>query len=127
MKLPGLNAALGCAQMLNLEKIIKMKRKIYYKYKDEFKNSNYFNLICEPKNSRSNYWLQNIKIKENNFYLRDHLIEFTNLKGFQTRPAWTLLHKLKHFKNCPKSDLTTSVNLFKRIISLPSSPNIIDN
>ena len=51
----------------------------------------------------------------------------SNLKGFQTRPAWTLLHKLKHFQKCSKSDLSVSINLFNRIISLPSSPNIIKN
>ena len=127
MKMPGLNAALGVAQMLNLEKIIKMKRKIHLKYKNAFYDSSNFELVVEPKNSRSNYWLQNIKIKKNDIKLRNYLIKHSNLKGFQTRPAWTLLHKLKHFQKCSKSDLSVSINLFNRIISLPSSPNIIKN
>ena len=125
MKMPGLNAALGLAQILNLENIIKMKRKIYTNYKKQFQNNNYFDLVSEPINSRSNYWLQNVKIKKKDINLRDYLIRYTNIKGFQTRPAWTLLHKLRHFQKCPKSDLSTSLNLFSRIISLPSSPNII--
>ena len=125
MKMPGLNAALGCAQILNLKKIIKLKRKIFNKYKIEFKNSKYFDLVEEPENSRSNFWLQNIKIKKKSLSVRDYLIKLTNKKGFQTRPAWALLHKLRHFKNCPKSDLKISNEMFSKIISLPSSPNLI--
>ena len=127
LKLPGLNAALGFAQIKYLNRLVKIKRKIYKRYKYEFKNSNFFELVGEPKNSRSNYWLQNIKIKKDSQKLRDYLINITNKKGFQTRPAWTLLHRLNHFKKCPRSDLKVSLNLFNRIISLPSSPNIMDN
>ena len=96
MKMPGINAALGCAQILNLEKIIKLKRKIFIKYKKEFYNSKYFELVKEPENNRSNCWLQNIKLKKNLKKFKNHLIESTNKKGYQTRPAWKLLHQLNH-------------------------------
>tara|TARA_B100001175_G_scaffold317563_1_gene334977 strand:+ start:896 stop:2083 length:1188 start_codon:yes stop_codon:yes gene_type:complete len=125
MKMPGINAALGCAQILNLEKIIRLKRKIFIKYKNQFNNSEYFDLVKEPKNNRSNYWLQNIKLKKNIKKFKNHLIEITNKKGYQTRPAWKLLHQLNHFKKCPKDDLKVSIDLFDRIISIPSSPNLI--
>ena len=125
MKMPGINAALGCAQILNLEKIIRLKRKIFIKYKKEFYNSKYFELVKEPENNRSNYWLQNIKLKKNLKKFKNYLIETTNNKGYQTRPAWKLLHQVNHFKKCPKDDLRVSIDLFNRIISIPSSPNLI--
>ena len=125
LKMPGINASLGLAQIDHIEKIIKLKRRIFLKYKKEFENSEFFEIIYEPKYSRSNYWLQNIKLKKNSIKLKNHLLNCSNENGLNTRPAWTLLHKLKHFKNCSKSNLRISNDLFNRIISLPSSANLI--
>lgn len=127
MKMPGLNAALGNAQIKNLEKIVKIHRLIFRKYKTEIDKSEYFDLVSEPINSRSNYWLQNIILKDKYYTYRDYLIELSNKNGYFTRTAWTLLHNLSHFKKCPKSNLDTSKNMHKRIISLPSSPSLINN
>jgi len=127
MKMPGLNAALGCAQIMSLEKIISLKRKLFHLYQKEFYKNEYFELVKEPVNNRSNYWLQNIKLKKKFKKFKNHLIELTNKKGYQTRPAWKLLHELNHFKDCPKDELKSSIDLYSRIISIPSSPNLIKN
>lgn len=124
LKMPGINAALGCAQILNLEKIVRKKRRLYLKYNKYFKNSKNFKLLKEPPFCRSNYWLQNVYINKTKKNLRDKIIKYTNQKGFQTRPAWTLLHNLKHFEKCPKSELNLSNKLFYKLISLPSSPKL---
>ena len=64
LKMPGLNASLGLAQLKNLKRIISIKRKIFQKYYSEFSGNKYFELITEPVESKSNFWLQNIKIKK---------------------------------------------------------------
>ncbi len=126
MKMPGLNAALGNAQIKSIEKMVKIHRLIFRKYKTEIIKSKFFDLVREPVNSRSNYWLQNIILKDQYYAYRDYLIELSNKNGYLTRTAWTLLHNLNHFKKCPKSNLDTSANMYKRIISLPSSPSLIN-
>ena len=54
--MPNINAALGCAQLENVKKIIKMKRDLYFKYKKIINNESCY-LFKEMKNNKSNYWL----------------------------------------------------------------------
>ena len=61
-----LSAAVGCAQIENLKKIISLKRKNFKKYFDIFKNTKNVEIVKEPKNCISNYWLIIIKFKEIN-------------------------------------------------------------
>ena len=123
--MPGLNAALGLAQIKNIKKIIKYKKKLFEKYSSEISKSKSFEIIKEPKKSKSNFWLQNIKLKKKFSKYINIILKITNQEGYNTRSAWTLLHLQKHFKNCPKSNLKVSIDLHKRIISLPSSTNIL--
>jgi len=46
------------------------------------------------------------------------------MNEIQTRPAWILIHKIKHFKKCPKDNLDVSKKYFDKIISIPSSPGL---
>ena len=120
-RLPGINAALGCSQLLKLKKYIILKRKLFQIYNKNFSKNNSFKIFKEPKNSKSNYWLQTLMLKKKSIVLRNKLIEFSNKKGFSIRPVWKVLHKLKHFKNCPKMNLKVTEDLEVRIINLPSS------
>ena len=55
---------------------------------------------------------------------RDFIIKTLNKKGIQVRAVWKLLHKIKAFSKFPKSDLKNSEYLFKKVISIPSGPNL---
>ena len=55
---------------------------------------------------------------------RDSLLTITNDNGIMTRPAWKLLPKLPMFNNSPKMNLSVAESLERRLINLPSSPNI---
>ena len=41
-----------------------------------------------------------------------------------TRPAWTLLHQLEPYKDCPRAPLPVSESLVKKIINIPSSAGL---
>ncbi|MDC1069008.1 LegC family aminotransferase, partial [Candidatus Kapabacteria bacterium] len=120
-RMPNLNAALLVAQLENLDKFLESKRKLATLYKDFFKSSG-VEFFCEPKNAKSNYWLQTIKLKSKKE--RDEFLEFTNQNGVMTRPIWKLMSDLEMFKNCQKSDLSNSINLADRIVNLPSSVRV---
>lgn len=117
-----LAAAVGCAQLENLRKILIAKRKTFRSYIDIFKNTKDIKVIKEPKNSRTNYWLitvlfTNKKIKEKfKFELKK--------KKIGLRYTWRPLNSLKIFKDCPSDNLTNSKNIFERTLNLPSSPNL---
>ena len=82
----------------------------------DYKNGAY---IKEIENTRSNYWLNAVILKDK--IARDEFVEHTNSNGVMTRPIWALMNKLEMFKNCPKSDLTHSEWLEERVVNIPSS------
>ena len=126
-RMPGINAAIGCAQLENIEKIVKAKRKIFKIYDKEFEKIDGINFLKEPKNCRSNYWLQTIilddKLKKN----RNKIIKFCNKNKIKVRPVWQLMHKIKYLAKYSKMNLSNAENLEKKIINIPSSPSIILN
>ena len=124
-RMPNLNASLGCSQMTNFDKILLKKRELANLYKIAFLGSENFSFISEIPNSRSNYWLNTVKLNNPNKKILDYLMEELNHKGYNCRPAWTLLSELPMFLNCPKSNLSNSKLLTNSLINLPSSPTLI--
>ena len=86
-----------------------------------FKSINY-NFFEEPKNSKSNYWLNSILLKDKN--QRDQFLEQSNSNGVMTRPIWTLMNELPMFKDAQCGDLKNSKWLKERVVNIPSSAKI---
>ena len=61
--MPNINAALGCAQLEQLPKKLKAKRDLFSAYQSSISKISNIKIIKEPKNCRSNYRLQTIKIE----------------------------------------------------------------
>ena len=124
-RMPNINAALGLAQIENIDKLLSLKRKLYHKYFEIFKNFKSIKLFKENDNSRSNYWLQTLILQKENLSLRDKILDNNHRNKIKTRPAWKPLHTLKPFKNFPRSPMKNTISLYNRIINLPSSPSLI--
>lgn len=117
-RLPNLNAALGCAQLENLERFIASKRELAASYEQFFKGHS-IQFFQEPEGCRSNYWLNAVVCSD--LRQRDALLKATNGEGVMTRPIWTLMNKLPAFKRCLQGELQNSAWLEERVINLPSS------
>jgi perosamine synthetase len=117
-RMPNLNAALLVAQLENLDNFVYSKRKLADKYK-EFFNSIECTFVKEPAESKSNYWLNSILLK--NKQQRDEFLDETNSSGVMTRPIWTLMNKLPMFKEAQCGDLKNSEWLEERVVNIPSS------
>jgi perosamine synthetase len=117
-RMPNLNAALLVAQLKNLNYFLKNKRKLAKKYELFFKNTDY-NFFKEPQNSKSNYWLNSIILK--NKKQRDKFLIKMNSNGLMVRPIWVLMNKLPMFKNAQSDYLKNSNWLFERVVNIPSS------
>ena len=118
-RMPNLNAALLVAQLEQLETFIESKRDLALKYEQFFTDNDDIDFIKEPNNSKSNYWLQAVLVKDVN--KRDEFLDFTNKNGVMTRPIWKLMNELKMFKDCQKTDLSNSKYLEERVINITSS------
>jgi perosamine synthetase len=120
-RMPNLNAALLVAQLENLDSFVFKKRKLATAYANFFNETTY-NFVKEPTNSRSNYWLNTIILKDKQ--QRDLFLEKTNSKGIMTRPIWTLMNKLPMFNGVQHGDLINSEWLEKRVVNIPSSVTV---
>lgn len=118
-RMPNINAAIGCAQMENLERYVENKRETAEKYKEFFSTIPDVTFFAEPANCRSNYWLNVLILKEKD--IQQEFLEFTNSHGVMTRPVWELMNRLKMFKECETDDLTNTKWLADRIVNIPSS------
>lgn len=125
-RLPNINAALGCAQMEKLPEFILRKRELAKRYEQSFADIKGIQFYVEPEYARSNYWFNTLILDPENAALRDEILKATIEAGFMTRPAWTLMHRLPMFTNCPKMELSVAEDLEKRIINIPSSPNLVE-
>jgi perosamine synthetase len=123
-RLPNINAALGCAQLEQLDGILDAKRKLFERYNAGFANVPEISIIAEPAGCRSNYWLQSLLLDETVSNERDTLLAATNDAGLMTRPVWTLMHRLAPYRECPKMELPVAESLEKRLINLPSSSHL---
>ena len=132
-RLPNLNAALGCAQLEQLPDFLASKRRLYGRYRDAFATLAPVRLMQEPPGCDSNYWLQTLILEEGpaetaNVSVadqRDAVLAATNDAGLMTRPAWTLMHHLEPYRDCPRAPLPVAESLARRIINLPSSAGLV--
>lgn len=123
-RMPNLNAALGCAQLEQLPPILIAKRTLFQRYQAALALIEGLELVVEPKQCQSNYWLQTILLDIKNENQRDAILKATNDAGLMTRPAWKLMHELNFFSSCPRMNLSTAESLVKRLINIPSSANL---
>ena len=125
-RMPNINAALGCAQLEQLPIKLEKKKKLFDKYKIELSKIKGISIIEEPKNCKSNYWLQALTLDSPSLSMRDNILENLNAAGYMSRPGWDLLNSLDPFIESPSMSLETSNLLFQSLINIPSSPNLVN-
>ena len=123
-RLPNLNAALGCAQLEQLDGFLASKRRLAAAYDRAFAGVPGVAFAREPEGTTSNYWLNAILLDEAHADLRDEVLTALNNFGFGARPTWTLMHHLPMFAACPRGDLRVAESIERRLINLPSSASI---
>tara|TARA_B100001093_G_scaffold495600_1_gene540272 strand:+ start:3256 stop:4431 length:1176 start_codon:yes stop_codon:yes gene_type:complete len=124
-RMTNLSAAVGCAQLENINEIIKSKRLNHKFYKKKLEKNNYCSILDEPKNSRINYWLITAVFK--NQKKKQNFISDMNKVGLGLRNLWRPLHSLKIYNRCQSDNLDNSNEIFNKALNLPSSPFLFKN
>lgn len=120
-RLTNVNAAIGVAQMEQIDKYLENKRETAFKYKEFFPNTGikFFN---EPVNTKANFWLNSILFE--NLKKRNDFLEYSNDNGVMTRPIWRLMNKLEMYRNCQTGNLDNAAWLEERVVNIPSGVRI---
>ncbi|MGB4659595.1 MAG: LegC family aminotransferase [Mobilitalea sp.] len=118
-RMPNINAALGCAQLEQIETILANKRETAEKYKQFFSSKENIHFFTEPEGSESNYWLNAVLLNDKEEQLK--FLEYTNDHAVMTRPIWELMNRLPMFKDCETGGLQNTVWFADRVVNIPSS------
>lgn len=113
-RMTNLQAALGLAQLEQLEQFIAIKEENYNQY-----NKNGLKLVPFKKGIRSNKWFYSYKSEK-----KDDLIQYLNEHGIQTRPIWKLIHTLKPYESAENFNIENAYKHYRTIVNLPCSTNL---
>jgi perosamine synthetase len=126
-RMPNLNAALGSAQIENLNRFLISKRKLFLRYCKEFSRVNGVRIIKNPEFSKCNNWLNTIFIKNSSIKKRNKILSLAQKNQIFLRPVWKPLHTLKHLNKMPRMNLDAAIKIYKSCINLPSSASYFDS
>lgn len=115
-RLPNVNAAIGVAQMQNLQFFLRKKRELAFAYKDLFEYL-MIPIFHEKTGSTTNFWLNSIFMPDRK--IRNSFLEYTISKGIMTRPAWVIMNKLPMFKTLEHFPVAEKVE--NTLVNIPSS------
>jgi perosamine synthetase len=117
-RLPNINAALGCAQIESLPRLLESKRDIANAYAKFFSDSNH-KFVTEPIQASSNYWLNALILEDKQ--ARDSFLKDLNDAAVMSRPIWRLMNELPMFCDCQSFDIKNAKWLEDRVVNIPSS------
>lgn len=113
-RMTNLQAALGVAQLEQLEGFIAHKTALYEHYLSQG-----IPLLPYREDIRSNHWFFSYMAKD-----RDRLIRYLADRHIQTRPVWKLNHWQTPYLNCRAFAIETALRYYDSIVNLPCSSNL---
>lgn len=113
-RMTNLQAALGLAQLEQLEDFIQIKTENYRRYQMLG-----IGLIPFRADIRANYWFYSYISRD-----RDYLIQKLEEQRIQTRPIWNLICGLKPYQNDCQYEIKTCKTYWERVVNLPCSTNL---
>ena len=126
-RMSNLLAALGRAQLSNLDIFVDKRRSIFARYKESLQEIEGLEFLAERKKSRSNRWLTTMTIDEKKTgFSNERLIKILEKENIESRPIWKPMHIQKLYKNFDyiRGEKDISNYLFNYGICLPSGSSL---
>ncbi len=120
-RMTNLQAALGVAQLEELETFIERKERNYKLYSELLSGFEYGSLLSFRENTRSNRWLYGLKLDMDKISksVRDIVLALQDRK-IQTRPIWGLINEQTPYRNCYVYKPEKAEYYAERILNIPS-------
>ncbi|MBQ9480236.1 MAG: LegC family aminotransferase [Selenomonadaceae bacterium] len=126
-RMPNINAALGCAQLEQIDRFIARKRALADRYKVLFDSADGVKFFVEPPFDASNYWLNVLMLDPEHAHLRDELLAELNDHNIMARPVWNLMYTMPMYADCPRMNCNVAEDICRRLVNIPSSVSLIED
>lgn len=117
-RLTNIQAALGVAQLEQLDSFVEIKRKNATCYRELLATLPNVKLAWEEPWAKSNFWLCTLMVSPED---RNSLMDYLLSQNIQVRPAWKLMHNLSMYQDCQTYKIEETMAEFEKCISIPSS------
>ena len=126
-RLTNLLAAMGCAQLEQLNAYITAKRRIASRYADGLRGLPGISLMKEASWASSTWWMHTVLVEEAAFGMNSRqLLRSLNSKKIQTRPLWQPLHLSGAHGGKSTAEMPVAEKLHAQALSLPCSAGLSD-
>ena len=121
-RLTNMQAAMGCAQLEQIEAYVARKQEIARAYHAAFEGLPGIVPMPEAEWASSNAWLFTARISPAWFGMTSRaLLQFLASKKIQARPLWQPLHLSPAYADCQRQPCPVAESLFEDCLSLPCS------
>ncbi len=123
-RMTNIQAALGVAQLEQLNDFIRIKQENYITYQDCLDSINSLRLLGFRDGTHPNYWFYSILIEDEcNITNREMISRLADYK-IQARPVWGLIHQQRQYLNSQKYKIEKAQYYGTRIVNVPCSTNL---
>lgn len=126
-RMPNILAAMGCAQLENIDEYIKAKRNNFSLYNSLLKDVKGITLPIEKEEIINVNWLYSIVVEDDYYLTRDELIIKLKENGIQSRPFFMPVHKMTPYIKSKHGNMDVTDELDKKGINLPSSVGLTND
>jgi|LGOV01.1.fsa_nt_gb aminotransferase in exopolysaccharide biosynthesis len=123
-RMTNLQAALGIAQLEQLEEFIEIKRANYIIYKKSLEEIEGLSLMSFREDIRPNYWFYSLLCDTDYNLNRDEILTYLSNRDIQSRPIWDLINKQLPYQDCEAYNIVTANYYLERILNIPCSSNL---
>jgi perosamine synthetase len=123
-RMTNLQAALGLAQLEQLETFIQTKSENYNLYRKKIEEIPELSILDFNNKIRSNYWFYALYVHDNYLFDRDEIITYLSSKKVQVRPVWGLIHEQKPYLGSQTYKIEKAKNYLKHLVNIPCSSNL---
>lgn len=127
-RMTNLQAALGVAQMEELQQFIETKHRNYILYKERFREISFGTLLPFREGTCSNQWFYSLQLREDRLQGKDmrDIIGTLQERGVQTRAIWGLIHEQKPYRQNIAYKIEKAPCYSATVLNIPSSTQLTE-
>ena len=120
-RLPNILAAMGCAQLENIDEYMQDKIEHANYYNELLKDVKGITLPTEKEWAKNVHWFYSIVVEDEYGISKDELIEILAENEIESRPFFMPINKMPPYIDCKHGDLSLTEELSRKGLNLPSS------